>query len=301
MNQTDTDRMMTQAARRIHSWRGLGSLAVAALLAACSLAPRAPAPALLDASAIERLLASPERSSADRSNDQRRKPAPLLAFMEVRRGMWALDLSAGGGYTTELLARAAGREGKVWGQSQPREAIRGAPAAPEGGAAAAPAAGAPAAPARIASAVAVNNRQQALLRAGVDAAPIEAVVQRFETPVPASAPAGSIDRVTLMFNYHDLVWMGVDRERMNRAVFAALKPGGLYIIGDHAGRPGTGISEAGTLHRIDEQYLRAEIERAGFRFVAEAGFLRNPNDPRDRNNPDPPQPKDDFVMKFVKP
>ena len=88
---------------------------------------------------------------------------------------------------------------------------------------------------------------------------------------------------------------------MNRAVFRALKPGGLYVIADHAGRPGTGISESGTLHRIEEAFLRQEIEASGFRLLAEGDFLRNPNDPRDKNTPDPPQPKDEFVLKFAKP
>lgn len=111
----------------------------------------------------------------------------------------------------------------------------------------------------------------------------------------------ALDFVSLMFNYHDLGHMQVDRQAMNRAIFQALKPGGLYLVSDHAGRPGTGISEAGTLHRIDEAFLRQEIESAGFKFVAEGGFLRNPNDPRDKNTPNPPQPKDDFVLKFVKP
>ena len=64
---------------------------------------------------------------------------------------------------------------------------------------------------------------------------------------------------------------------------------------------GTGISEAGTLHRIEESFLRQEVEAAGFRLAAEGTFLRNPNDPRDKNTPDPPQPKDEFVLKFVKP
>jgi predicted deacetylase len=59
-----------------------------------------------------------------------------------------------------------------------------------------------------------------------------------------------IDLVTLMFNYHDLGHLGVDRATMNKAVFRALKSGGLYVIADHSGRPGTGISESGTLHRI---------------------------------------------------
>jgi predicted methyltransferase len=104
-----------------------------------------------------------------------------------------------------------------------------------------------------------------------------------------------------MFNYHDLGHLGVDRAAMNAAVFRALKPGGLYVIADHAGRPGTGISESGTLHRVEEAFVRREVEAAGFRFVASGDFLRNPADPRDRNVPEPPQPKDEFVLKFVKP
>ncbi len=104
-----------------------------------------------------------------------------------------------------------------------------------------------------------------------------------------------------MFNYHDLGFLGVDRAKMNEAAFKALKPGGMYVIADHSGRPGTGISESGTLHRIEEAFLRREVEAAGFKLVAEGNFLRNPNDPRDKNTPDPPQPKDEFVLKFVKP
>jgi predicted methyltransferase len=88
---------------------------------------------------------------------------------------------------------------------------------------------------------------------------------------------------------------------MNKAVFAALKPGGMYVIADHSGRPGTGISESGTLHRIEEAFLRKEVEAAGFKLVAAGDFLRNPADPRDKETPDPPMPKDEFVLKFVKP
>jgi predicted methyltransferase len=95
--------------------------------------------------------------------------------------------------------------------------------------------------------------------------------------------------------------MGVDRAKLNQAVFTALKPGGLYIVADHSGRPGTGISESGTLHRVEEALVRREVEAAGFQFVAEGGFLRNPNDPRDHETPEPAQPKDEFVLKFRKP
>jgi len=149
--------------------------------------------------------------------------------------------------------------------------------------------------------VALADRDAKLHEAGIPAAPIVALSRPFEDPVPSDLASEQIDLVTLMFNYHDLGHLGVDRAAMNRAVFRALKPGGLYVIADHAGRPGTGISESGTLHRIEEAFLRQEVEAAGFKLVEEGTFLRNPNDPRDKNTPDPPQPKDEFVLKFVRP
>ena len=252
---------------------------------------------------IKDLVASPDRSAADRKNDERRKPVEMLEFIGVKPGGTALDLSAAGGYTTELLARAIGPTGKVYGQSRPRPAGQPspAPAAPEGNAdpSAKPAAAAAAPPAAPRpSPVALAERDKALTG---KAAPIVAVVQPFEEPVPAEAADAKLDLVTLMFNYHDLGFLGVDRAKMNAAVFRALKPGGVYVIADHAGRPGTGISESGTLHRIEQAFLRKEVEAAGFKFAAEGTFLRNPNDPRDKNTPDPAQPKDEFVLKFVKP
>jgi predicted methyltransferase len=145
------------------------------------------------------------------------------------------------------------------------------------------------------------DRDARLRSAGVPSATIVAVIQPFENPVPAGVADARLDLVTLMFNYHDLGHLGVDRAAMNRAIFRGLKPGGIYVVADHAGRPGTGISEAGTLHRIEEAFLRQEVEAAGFRLQDQGLFLRNPNDPRDRNTPQPAQPKDEFVLKFVKP
>ncbi len=229
------------------------------------------APALSSAQ-IAQLLASPDRSDADRRNDVRRKPAEMLAFIGVRPGMTALDLSAGGGYTTELLARAVGPTGRVYGQSN----------TPDG------------APGRSALALAERAKKPTTSN-------IVAVVQPFERPVPAALAQGGLDLATLMFNYHDFGAMGIDRARMNAAVFAALKPGGIYVVADHAGRPGTGISESSTLHRVEEALVRREVEAAGFRLLAAGDFLRNPNDPRDKETPDPPQPKDEFVLKFVRP
>jgi predicted methyltransferase len=125
------------------------------------------------------------------------------------------------------------------------------------------------------------------------------VVRELDDPMPADVR--NLDLVTFNFNYHDVTYMNVDRAKMNRAVFSALKPGGIYIVADHSGRPGTGVTEGKTLHRIEEAAVRREVEAAGFRFVAEGGFLRNPQDPRDAPVFKPKQPNDEFVLKFVKP
>ena len=108
-----------------------------------------------------------------------------------------------------------------------------------------------------------------------------------------------------MLFYHDTVGMGADRDRMNRAVFGALRPGGSYFIVDHAARPGSGAADAKTLHRIDEAFVIAEVERAGFKLHAVADFMRNPEDKHDWN----PSPgaaggrrgtSDRFALQFVK-
>ena len=284
-----------RSTRRMTTAAGVvGALAGAALVLSACASPSAAASAdVLSSTRVAEILASPDRTDADRTNDLRRKPYEMLNFIGMRPGMVALDLSAGGGYTSELLARTTGPTGRVYAQAPPRGA-RPAPAQPEGAATpvAAPTMSASAAAPQAPAGLAVRARR-------VDN--IIVVVQPFEDPVPAERAASGLDLVTLMFNYHDLGFMGVDRARMNRAVFAALKPGGLYVIADHSGRAGTGISESGTLHRVEEVFLRQEVESAGFRLVASGNFLRNPSDPRDRNTPDPPQPKDEFVLKFVKP
>ena len=282
----------------------LGVSACLLLNAQAAAAQQNPPP--LSSEQIAQIVSSANRTAADRTNDQRRKPEQMLGFIGIRPGIVALDLSAAGGYTTELLARAIGPSGKVYGQSRPRDPNRAPtpPAAPEGNSnpVATPSA-APAAPASAPrpSTVALAERESNLRSNGVQAAPIVALSRPFEDPVPSELAAQGVDLATLMFNYHDLGHLGVDRAAMNKAVFRALKPGGLYVIADHSGRPGTGISESGTLHRIEEAFLRQEVEAAGFKLMDEGNFLRNPNDPKDKNTPDPPQPKDEFVLKFVKP
>jgi predicted methyltransferase len=289
--------------RQTPSWRHALAAALVCCLSACA-APdtglqRASSPGELSPARIAEIVASPDRSDADRSNDLRRKPEPMLAFIGVRPGMVALDLSTGGGYTAELLARAVGPSGRAYGQSRPPPGanLPARPAvAPEGNATPQLQLATPVAPAvRKTSVQAIDERAKNAALSN-----LFSVLRPFEDPVPPEL-VQQLDLVTLMFNYHDLGHMGTDRDRMNAAVFAALKPGGMYVIADHAGRPGTGISEAGTLHRMEEAFLIQEVESAGFKLAGHADYLRNPNDPRDKNTPEPAQPKDEFVLKFVKP
>ena len=216
----------------------------------------------LPAPDFQALVANPDRSEADRAIDVRRKPAQLLEFYGVRPGMQVLDISAGGGHNTELLARAVGATGRVYAQNTAAGRLD----------------------ARLQKPVMKN---------------VVPVTRAFDDPVPPEAR--NLDLVTFNFNYHDLVYMGIDRAKTNRAVFDALRPGGTYIVADHSGRPGTGATETKSLHRIEEAFVRREIEAAGFRYVAEGGFLRNPQDPRDAPVFKPKQPNDEFVLKFVKP
>ena len=276
--------------------------ACAAVLASCATGSSMMG-ATLSSQQVTQIVAAPDRSAADRTNDLRRKPDQMLAFIGLKPGMKALDVSTGGGYTTELLARGIGPTGAVWAQARPPVADAPKPAAAEGGggvpAELRPAPVVPARPRTAADAIAARSAH--LKEAGIAAAPITFVSQPFDDPVPPELADAKLDLVTLMFNYHDFGWMGVDRAAMDRAVFRALKPGGLFVVADHAGRPGTGISESGTLHRVEESLVRSEIEAAGFKLAEEGSFLRNPADPRDQNTPNPPQPKDEFVLKFVKP
>jgi predicted methyltransferase len=214
------------------------------------------------------LLAASDRSDADREADKRRDPAPFLAFAGVRPGMKVLDMGAGGGYSTELLARAVAPGGIVYGQN-PADLPDGPKAKFE---------------ARL--------KTSAMKNVAVDIRP-------FDDPVPPDVH--DLDLITFLFFYHDTTYMNVDRAEMDRKLFAALKPGGFLLIADHSASPGQGTSVGKTLHRIEESTLRNEVEAAGFHLVAEGNFWRNPADTRDSPSYRPTMPVDNFVLKFQKP
>ena len=216
------------------------------------------------------VVAAPDRSAADRETDKRRDPVKLLAFTGVRTGMKVLDMGAGGGYSTELMARAVGPTGIVYGQNA----------------------------ANFERAVtALQARTQT--PAGKNITPL---ARPFDDPLPPEVR--DLDLVTYFFFYHDTAYLQVDRAQMNRKLFAALKPGGVMIIADHSAKPGDGVSVGRSLHRIEESVLRNEVAAAGFKLVAEADFLRQPADKRDFSVQPvtPTRPAvDEFVLRFEKP
>jgi len=214
------------------------------------------------------IVRSSDRVDADRSLDQRRKPEQLLAFYDVRPGMRVLDLSAGRGYNTELLARAVGSTGQVYAQN--------APDTPD------------------AARTAIEERMKKPAMSNV-----QHVLREFNDPIPPNVR--DLDLITFNFNYHDTVYMGVDRARMNRALFDALKLGGVLIVADHSAKPGAWLDFTKSLHRIDEAVVKKEVEAAGFRLVNTGDFLRNPLDPREVPVFKNSVPNDEFVLKFVKP
>ena len=214
------------------------------------------------------LIAAPDRSAADREADKRRDPVPFLAFAGLRPGMKALDMGAGGGYSTELVARAVAPNGIAYGQNPPG----------------------------------LFERAQAALAARLMTPGMKngaSLVRPFDDPAPADMH--DLDVVTFLFFYHDTTYLEVDRAQMNRKLFAALKPGGVLVIADHAAKAGADVEVGKTLHRIDESLLRREVEAAGFKLIAEGAFWRSSADPRDFSTQRPTGPVDNFVLKYQKP
>jgi predicted methyltransferase len=209
------------------------------------------------------IIASPDRSDADRQTDKRRDPVALLTFTGPKTGWSVLDMGAGAGYSTELMARSVGPSGKVYGQTdEAGDKLK----------------------ARMATPVMHNATL---------------LVRPYDEPVPADVH--DLDLITFYFAYHDTTYMAVDRAKMDKALFAALKPGGFLVIADHSALPEDGTTVGKKYHRIAEQSLRGEIEAAGFKLVAEGNFLRHSEDARTAIVFHNPTPIDEFVLKFQKP
>jgi predicted methyltransferase len=224
--------------------------------------------------AIKKAVTASDRADTDKMLDAGRKPGEMLAFFKLAPGQKVGELFAGGGYTTELEARVVGDTGKVWAQNTTD----------------------------ILDKFARKPLTERLSKA------VNKNVVMVEKPMDAPFPddAKDLDAVLCIINYHDAVWMKVDRAKMNAAVFAALKPGGVYGIVDSSAVAGSGDKDAETLHRIDEELVKKEVTAAGFKLDGSSEILKNPDDKRDWNS----SPKaagekrgtsDRFTLRFVKP
>ena len=248
--------------------RKLALVAAAAVLFAAAVPPALAAPP----PNVTAALADKSRPAEDTARDAARKPAAMLAFAEVKPGDKVADLVIGGGYFTRLLAAAVGPTGKVYAY-QPSEFTQFAKEYAE-------------APGKVAA--------------------VYPNVGPVVTPFAEVAFPEPLDLVFTAQNYHDFHIKEVPpgtAEKVNRAVFKALKPGGVYLIIDHHAAPGAGLTVIDSLHRIDAKDVRAEVTAAGFVYEGAIEDLRNAADPRTANVFDKSirGKTDQFVYKFRKP
>jgi predicted methyltransferase len=225
--------------------------------------------------AVAAALTDSGRPATDTVRDVNRKPADVLAFAGVRPGDKVGDYAAGQGYFTRLFAGIVGPNGHVY------------------------------------ATVPATLFQYPNIVKGI--ADIEAYAKDHPNVSVTAASAldaarypEKLDLFWISQNYHDLKdpFMGpVDMAAFNRAVYAALKPGGAYIVLDHVAAPGSAANVTDTLHRIEPSVVRREVEAAGFRFAGESKVLANPNDPHTAGPFDPSikGKTDQFIYKFRKP
>jgi predicted methyltransferase len=248
------------------------ALSGAALMASAAFAAE---PASLPPN-IAAAVSNPLRPTMDRERDANRKPAEVLAFAGVKEGDQIAELVPGGtpkgGYFTRLLSGAAGKEGHVYAfyPTEFDELLK-----------------------KLNSSI--PGEDSSFPNVSIVHQPLAS----FTAPVP-------LDLVWTSQNYHDMhdsFAGGLDMSVLNKAIFDALKPGGIYLVLDHAAAPGSGLRDTETLHRIDEAAVKKEVEAAGFVLESESNILRNPADPHTAKIFDPAirGHTDQFILKFRKP
>jgi predicted methyltransferase len=220
---------------------------------------------------IAAAVANPNRPQADRDRDAARKPGEVIAFAGVKPGETVLELIPGGGYFTRILSGAVGPNGHV------TEMIP-----------------------NLTGAADVGQKSN-----GVAADPNFKNVTEAHAGAADLATLGPVDLVWTSQNYHDLhlARFKLDVVAFDKAIYADLKPGGIFFIEDHAAVPGSGLDAPDKLHRIDEDFVKKEVESAGFKLVGESDILRNPADDHTLLvfNPAIRGHTDQFLLKFQKP
>ena len=195
-------------------------------------------------------IADPRRPMDQVKLDATRKPALLMAFAQLKSADAVADFMPGNAYFTRILSDVVGARGHVYA-FLPTEQIANCP------------------PKEVAGTRALS-RDASYANVSV----LSDASANFRAPQ-------KLDLIWTAQNYHDLhdSFMGpADVAALNRAFFKALKPGGVFLVIDHAAELGSGVRDTQTLHRIDPQRLRTEIEAAGFVLEAQSDLLRNPQD-----------------------
>lgn len=227
--------------------------------------------------AIALLACFPVLAAAQTPSPATSAPAPdpawrvpeILKFMKIKPGDKVADIV--GGRLTASLARAVGQHGKVYAVE-------------------------------TAEVVKVHPEVLTMMR-GLSAQAPNVIVSADPVVTPL---AKGLDIVFIRQNYHDLYdqFMGpADVPAFNRAVYAALKPGGVFVILDHAAVAGSGTAATETLHRIDPARVKADMRAAGFKFDGQSAILANPADDHSKNVFDPAirGHTDQFLFRFRKP
>lgn len=222
------------------------------------------------ASLIARAVANPARPAELKSLDPLRKPAETLAFSGVRPGMTVGEFYPGAGYFTMMLSDVVGPMGHVYGIEN--AGWKGAVKADQ-------------------DLIATGNWKNV----SIDVRPFGTV----SFPKP-------LDVAWVTQNYHDLKiaeYGKVDTLAFDRAVYKALKPGGIYFILDHQGRADMTDADIAKMHRINRDVVVKEVTSAGFKLVAEGKFLRRPGDDHTLSIFDKAIQghTDQYALKFVKP
>jgi predicted methyltransferase len=247
--------------------RASAALLATVLPAACLAAEVSPpiAAAIADAS----------RPAADVARDANRKPGEVLSFAGVKPGDVVADYASGSGYFTRILAGVVGSRGHVYA-SVPSELFT------------------------------FPNIVKGIAETQVWAVGHPNVSVIFASALQGARYPEKLDLFWISQNYHDLhdPFMGpVDMAAFNKAVFAALKPGGVYLVLDHVAAAGSPADVTDTLHRIEPSVVRREVEAAGFVFEGESKLLGNPDDPHTAGpfNASIQGHTDQFIYKFRKP
>jgi predicted methyltransferase len=200
--------------------------------------------------AVAAAVADPARPQADRERDADRKPAECIAFAGLKPGQRIADLLPGGGYFTRIFSAVVGAKGEVLAVATPKRPDA-PPDRPE--------------PSAAVRAIAADPHYR-----NVNVS-VEKVA---ELKLPEK-----LDMVWTSQNYHDVHNVkDIDVGAFNKAIFASLKPGGIYIVIDHATEKGAGFTATSTLHRSDPEAVKAEVIAAGFEFVGSSDVIANPAD-----------------------